>query len=209
MLAFTTDQVHRLTGLSQRQIRYWATRGFFSPSYADQERRPFGRIYSFQDLVWLRTIALLMREHGIKQRQLQPVAEWLRSHPRESWSTLRFYVAGKQIALGDSELNAILSASDPEQTVIPICMDEITRSAAADAAALGERAPDEIGGIVQNRYVSHNYPTLAGTRIRTEAIWNFHEAGHSHQDILRQYPRLQPADIEAAIAFERERRFAG
>jgi uncharacterized protein (DUF433 family) len=152
---------------------------------------------------------LLNRKHGIRLSQLRRVAEWLRSHLYESWTTLTFYVAGKQLAFVDGELQAIMSASRPGQTVIPIAMSEIIRCAAADANGLRDRTPDEIGKIVQNRYISHNHPVLAGTRIRTAAIWHFHEAGYSNDDILRQYPRLQPRDVEQAIAFEHDHQHAG
>ena len=85
-------------------------------------------------------------------------------------------------------------------------MEPVIASAAIDANRLRERSPGEIGQIVRHRHVSHNAPVLAGTRIRTEAIWNFHSAGYSDADILREYPRLDPDDIQQAICFERERR---
>jgi uncharacterized protein (DUF433 family) len=36
-------------------------------------------------------------------------------------------------------------------------------------------------------------------------VWSFHQEGFDSQEIQRQYPRLMPADIDAAIAFERRR----
>lgn len=40
MLAFTADQVSRLTGLSERRLRYWDKTGFFNPEYGVWRRRP-------------------------------------------------------------------------------------------------------------------------------------------------------------------------
>jgi uncharacterized protein (DUF433 family) len=37
------------------------------------------------------------------------------------------------------------------------------------------------------------------------AIWSFYSAGATNDDILAQYPDLQAADVEQAIAYERER----
>jgi uncharacterized protein (DUF433 family) len=57
----------------------------------------------------------------------------------------------------------------------------------------------------------HNAPVLAGTRVPTAAVWNLHRAGYAVGAILREYPRLKPADVEVAIAFEgksREKRIS-
>ena len=81
-------------------------------------------------------------------------------------------------------------------------MEAVRGDTEQEAEKLRERSRDEIGEIIQNRYVSHNKPVLAGTRIRTEAVWNFHEAGYSVAGILRQYPRLTAKDVEKAIEFE-------
>lgn len=206
ILAFTADQIHRLTGLSRRQIRYWATTGFFSPSQADQPRRPYGRVYSFQDLVWLRTIALLNRVHGVPLQRLRKVKEWLDQHPYETWGTLRFYLAGQDLIFEDRELQVFLSSRDLHQTLMAIDMKRIIREAEIDAAELTHRDPDEIGRITQHRHISHNQPVIAGTRVRAEAVWKFHQAGYSTDAIIEQYPRLTQEDVEAAIEFVDKRR---
>jgi uncharacterized protein (DUF433 family) len=51
----------------------------------------------------------------------------------------------------------------------------------------------------------HNAWVVAGTRIPTEAIWNFHAAGYDAEAIIREYPRLTPDDVRAAIDFESRR----
>lgn len=206
LLAFTIDQAARLSGLSTRQLRYWDKTDFFTPSYRDEQNRAFGRIYSFRDVVGLRTLGLLRREHGVSLQTLRNVGDWLKRHYHEPWSELRFYVAGKQVFFEDSELGARRSATTPGQLVIPIEMREVASTTEALAAKLQVRTADELGRIDQHRLVSHNAPVLAGTRIRTEAIWHFHEAGYDVDEILRQYPRLTVADVAAAIDFERQRR---
>jgi uncharacterized protein (DUF433 family) len=46
---------------------------------------------------------------------------------------------------------------------------------------------------------------LAGTRIPTQAIWNFYRAGYKMLAILKEYPRLTAKDVQAAIEFEANR----
>jgi uncharacterized protein (DUF433 family) len=79
-------------------------------------------------------------------------------------------------------------------------------SAAADR--LRARQPEEIGQVRRNRYVVHNAWVVAGTRIPTAAIWNFHQAGYNPEQIISEYPRLTHADVQAAIEFETSRRSA-
>lgn len=202
LLAFTTEQVHRLTGLSLRQLRYWDNSKFFSPSYGSERRRAYGRIYSFQDLVFLRTISLLRKKYHVQLPELRKVGDWLADHPHETWSTLTFFVAGRHVFFEDRVLQVWLAGSRPSQIAIPIEMQRVIRDAETDANVLRARTPAEIGQIARHRLVSHNAPVLAGTRVRTRAVWRFHQAGYSHAQIIEQYSRLEPSDVDAAIQFE-------
>jgi uncharacterized protein (DUF433 family) len=205
-LGFTLEQAAGLSGLSVRRVRYWDETGFFRPSCRDERERPFGRVYSFQDVVGLRTLSTLRKRHGIPPQELRKVGDWLKLHYGAPWSELRFYVAGREVYFHDPDLDVHRAGLRPDQTVIPIDLAEVARSTEAAAEQLRQRSPDEIGRVDQNRYVSHNAPVLAGTRIRTEAIWNFHEAGYDVDAILEQYPRLTRDDVVAALDFERRRR---
>jgi uncharacterized protein (DUF433 family) len=44
-------------------------------------------------------------------------------------------------------------------------------------------------------------PTIRGTRIQVELILRMLAQGIPENDILREYPRLQPEDIRAALAY--------
>ena len=74
--AFSEASVERLTGLTSAQLRYWDKTGFFAPTYADDDRRtPYSRIYSFKDVVGLRTLGLLRRQHNVSLQHLRQVAK--------------------------------------------------------------------------------------------------------------------------------------
>lgn len=203
--AFTLEQVARLTGLSEHQLRYWDETGFFRPSYRDEKQRPYGRVYSFRDVAELRVLALLRREHQVSLQQLRRVGEFLKNQADESWTTVSFYVAGKHVYFRDPREGVIREGGRPEQTVIPIEMSAVVAATDRDAAELRQRESDEVGKVVQHRYTSHNAPLIAGTRVRTEAIWRFHQAGYSTDEIIQEYPRLTSDDVQAAIAYEEKR----
>jgi hypothetical protein len=63
---FSDENVSRLTGPSKWQLRSWDRLGFFSPRFAYEDRfAPYSRIYSFKDVVGLRTIAVLMKDYHV------------------------------------------------------------------------------------------------------------------------------------------------
>lgn len=201
IVAFTTEHVCRLTGLSTRQVRYWDDTEFFSPTLVDGYRkRAFGRLYSFRDVVGLRTIAILRKK--VPLQELRRVGEWLRQHHQTPWSSLRLALAGRKVVFFDPLTGAPIEARGKGQIVFNVGLEPIANEMRQAAERLREREPGEIGQIVRNRYVVHNAWTVAGTRIPAQAIWNFHKAGYDTAAILKEYPRLTAEDVKAAIEFE-------
>ncbi|MGQ0712811.1 MAG: DUF433 domain-containing protein [Gemmatimonadaceae bacterium] len=209
LAAFTAEHVCRLTGLSARQLGYWNQTDFFSPTLIDDhKRRAFGRIYSFRDVVGLRTIALLRNRHEIPLQELRRVGAWLNERHDAPWSTLRFALRGRRVVFFDPFADVAVEPRGAGQEVLPIALEPIANEMRDAADRLRERRKDQIGQVSRNRYVVHNAWVLAGTRIPTTAIWNYHHAGYSAADIIKEYPTLTRADVRAAIAFEKRRQSA-
>ncbi|HMM43902.1 MAG TPA: MerR family transcriptional regulator, partial [Thermomicrobiales bacterium] len=99
--AFTTQQAARLSGLSARQLAYWDRTDVFAPSLSRGARRPFGRIYSFQDVVALRTLARLRKRFSLER--LRTLGGWLKQQYDHPWSRIRFYVRGDDIIYFDPD----------------------------------------------------------------------------------------------------------
>jgi uncharacterized protein (DUF433 family) len=49
--------------------------------------------------------------------------------------------------------------------------------------------------------VCNGKPTIRGKRITVHNVLEFLSAGESREEILRQYPSLEAADIDACLAF--------
>lgn len=49
--------------------------------------------------------------------------------------------------------------------------------------------------------ICNGKPTIRGKRITAQTILEFLLAGEDREEILRQYPSLEPADIDACLAF--------
>ena len=212
LLAFTLEQASRATHIPERRIRYWDNTGILSPSLANKEDRgAYSRIYSFRDLVGLRTIGELRDRFGVSLQCLRVVAERLRKPAETPWSELRFYVSGRRLFFRDPESQLMLSALNPGQIALVESLDlvSVARDIERRATTLTERTSDQIGQITRNRYIVNNRPVIAGTRIPTAAIWDFYEAGYSNAEILKEYPRLTLEDVETAIAYEVDARQTG
>ena len=207
ILAFTPEQVCRLTGLTPRQLSYWDKSGFFPPTYtADTPRGSLSRAYSFRDVVGLRTLAQLRKQYKVPLQELRKVGALLVERYDQPWSSLVFYVDGQRVFFDHPASGVPLAGRPADQPVFPVSMERIERETREAAARLRDRTPEELGRIEHHRHILRNTPRLAGTRIPTSAIWNFHEAGYDTDAILREYPRLTATDVEAAIEYERRQR---
>jgi uncharacterized protein (DUF433 family) len=209
LMLFSVDQVSRLTGLKKGRLAYWHNTDFFTAEHGEESHRPFGRVYSFLDLVALRTIAELVNKHNVYLGELRKVAAHL-SDRRGDWSGCRFLVGGRKVfwvprGVSEEEIHGV---HPPAQIEMQVAMDEITEDVKEAVAAAKRRSSDEIGKIVRHRNVAQNAHVLAGTRIPTLAVWSFHAEGYDAAAIQQQYPRLTPLDIDNAIEFERHRQTA-
>jgi uncharacterized protein (DUF433 family) len=61
--------------------------------------------------------------------------------------------------------------------------------------------PDWRKRISVNPKVCHGKPCIKGTRIMVSIVLDYLRAGEPHEEILRQYPTLKPADIDAALGY--------
>ena len=195
--AFSADQVVTLTRLTIRQLSYWDNLGFFQPQYAAEDRRsPYSRIYSFKDVVGLRTLSVLKTKYKCSLPHLREVAGELSSYSKTPWADLTLYVLKKRVYFNEPETGRQREVAGGQYALLPIksVMEEVRR----DADLLGRRAPEQIGQIEKRKYISHQAEVISGTRIRVATILHFLEAGYSTAAILREYPSLTEADIEAA-----------
>lgn len=204
LLAISEDWMRRLTGLSGRQLRQWEQEGVYSPEFTDAERRqPASRMYSFEDVVALR--ALAQAHEGLPLPQLRALGAWLQEHRRQGWSNLRFAVAADRVFVSNPSTGDLTIPAE-HTSARTYEMEEFARDMRGQVEQLRVRNGENVGRIARHRNVMSNAPVIAGTRIPTAAIWDFHEANYDEDAILREYPQLTPADVQAAIGYELRRR---
>lgn len=198
--AFSIEQVAKLTGLSKRQLTYWANTKMYAPSFSAENR-----LYTFRDVVGFRTLAVLRK--SVPLQELRRVSRWLHERYASPWSRLRFAVSGREVQFLEPETGTLRSTKPIGQGVLKVIrLDEIASDVEQRVARLFERSRSQIGKIEQKKRIVGNVPVIAGTRIPTSAVWSFHEEGYRPAQIRKQYPRLTLEDISSAIEYERKLR---
>jgi uncharacterized protein (DUF433 family) len=202
--AFSAGQVAKLTGLTMRQLAYWDRIGFFRPRYASENRRsPYSRIYSFSDLVGLRTVSVLMNVYKVSLAHLREVAERLSKTTDRPWSQIKMTVWNREVSWLEPGSDVPTGAISGQRVLLKLVdvMDDMEKA----AASLRKRAPEDVGRIVQHRNVAHNRAVFSGTRIPVAAVRRFAEAGYTVEQILSEYPSLTREDVRTALKEPRPR----
>ncbi|SIO51262.1 MerR HTH family regulatory protein [Bradyrhizobium erythrophlei] len=200
--AFTEDHVERLTGVSQRQLRYWDRTGFFVPSLAYEDRRsPYSRLYSFRDIVSLKIVSALRNDANVPLPHLRDVKEKLAHLGDDLWATTTLYVLNRRVIFDSPDMDRreeVVSG----QVMLQIPLKVVSGSTEEAVKALRKREDTAIGKIERRKNIAHNQAVIAGTRIPVRSVKAFADAGYSVEQIQKEYPTLTAEDIKAAIAFE-------
>jgi DNA-binding transcriptional MerR regulator len=76
---YRIPDVQKIVGISYRQLDYWARTGLVRPSVRDAGGSGTQRLYSFEDLVVLRTIKKLL-DAGVSLQRIRRAIGFLRDH---------------------------------------------------------------------------------------------------------------------------------
>jgi len=109
-IGYTSKEVCRVIGVSYRQLDYWDSSGFIQPSVAKARGTGTARIYSFVDMVCLRT-AKRLRDSGISLQKIRRSTDYLRTHFPELDSPLAglvFLTDGSTIFILTRDTNTAL-----------------------------------------------------------------------------------------------------
>ena len=196
VLALSAEHIVKLTGLTMRQLAYWDKTGFFKPEYASDNRRsPNSRIYSFIDAVGLRTISTLMNAYKVSPRHLREVAQELSTYASRPWSELKLRVWKGRVQFEEPGTGATRDALVGQYVLLEII--DVIQHVRDGVEALKSRDASSQGKFEKHRYISHNRLVIAGTRIPVQSILEYVEDGYSAAEIVKRFPLLTGADIEA------------
>jgi DNA-binding transcriptional MerR regulator len=122
--SFSTGDAVRITGVSFRNIDYWARTKFIVPSIAEAQGTGTERRYSFSDLLALR-VARELREAGVSTQSLRRVVEFLRKTKDlpQPLAECRLIVTGADVQVVNSPKEIMSVLRSPGQTSFAFVFD--------------------------------------------------------------------------------------
>jgi uncharacterized protein (DUF433 family) len=197
LIAFSDFRAARLAGVSVRRLRYWEETQLVTPSISRKvSSRNTVRLYGFQDMLAVLVVAWLRTERGMSLQHVRRVVTHLRSRGyQEPLRELKFATLGQEIYFQHPD-GSWEGDLQPDQIVLEetIRLDPLR----ARITRAVERPVASVGQIVKRRGVMGNKPIFAGTRIPVATVKRYLDAGYDAEQIIKEYPSLTPADIEAA-----------
>jgi len=122
--SFSTGDAVRITGVSFRNIDYWARTKFIVPSIAEAQGTGTDRRYSFSDLLALR-VARELREAGVSTQSLRRVVDFLRTKKglTQPLAECRLIVTSADVQVATSPEKIMSVLRTPGQTSFAFVFD--------------------------------------------------------------------------------------
>lgn len=194
---FPTDLTSTLTGASVRQLRRWNSTGLLVPE--GQTSRKL--LYSFRDVVALRTVVRLRSEAASLQKMRKAFANMPALDFTEHPAKYQFGTNGKTIVIADADGNTIDLVRNPGQYQM--------HSLAEIFASFTTNRGDVVVDFLRPRKRLEikagrmgGWPTIADTRIPYDTIANLLAGGDiAPEDVGYYYPEVDAEAARDAVDF--------
>lgn len=126
MDGYTSRVVSAIAGVTPRQLHHWDTTGFVKPSVAEARGYGSARLYSFVDLVQLKT-AKTLRDGGISLQKLRKVVAYLRAQLpgiKEPFAELALLTDGETVFVLTDDPEVMVDTLRGGQLVFSIAIGE-------------------------------------------------------------------------------------
>ncbi|MDD9909935.1 MAG: DUF433 domain-containing protein [Ahrensia sp.] len=128
---------------------------------------------------------------------LENVASGLQQRGFDHWADVKLCVVNGDVSFLDPETGQIEGVTTGQYAIVEIV--DVISEVHDNIVKLRNRSPEDYGKFRNKRHVMRNSTVFSGTRIPISAVRRFLEAGYSSKEILKQYPSLTDADIQAVI----------
>ncbi len=120
---YRIPEVQRIVGISYRQLDYWARTALVRPSIRDAGGSGTQRLYSFQDLVLLRTIKKLL-DAGVSLQRIRKAIGFLREQLKTEPEGVTLMSDGQGIYACESP-DEVMDLLQRGQGVFGIAIDKV------------------------------------------------------------------------------------
>ena len=189
-----------LSGATLRQLSYWRSSRSSEPLLAPQKASNGRTLYSFEDVVALRTFVYLRAKNVSLQRVRKAVENLRKMGELDHLSTYSLVAIGKDVVWRVSDTEAVDLTGSPGQGLIAQMVDII-------AGFTGPRDREVVPliypkpGVKVDKEVRGGYPVIEGTRIPFNLVASLVEDGVSPEDISNFYPAVDGSAARGATEF--------
>ena len=145
--AFNTKQASQLAGVTEPQLRHWDKQGLLKPSISQAAGRGSRRLYSYTDLLALKTIKSL-RDYEVSLQKIRKCVLYLRRRLPDISNPLHFCVllaAGETVYLVEDEAKLIDTIRQPGQhAMIEVMIDALDRELRSQVMTLASKRMAEV-----------------------------------------------------------------
>lgn len=197
-MAFPVDLASTLTGATLGQLAYWRQTDLLVP---EQSRRPRA-LYSFRDLVALRTVVRLRRTSSL-QAVRRAFAELERMDLTDHPSKYALIAQGRSIVLVDAGKGVDLVAHPGHEVLATL--EDIFEPFATQGGhqVVSFTHPREHIAVRERRL--GGWPTILGTRVPFDDVAALVADGSvSHESVARYFPTVDEAAVMDAVDFAAE-----
>lgn len=185
-----------LSGASLGQLRYWRKN---PPVLEPEHRTPNRVLYSYRDVVALRSLAYLRQRNGLSLQKIRVSIRNLRElGMTEHLSSYKLIQSGRTVIVVDGD-EAIDLLRAPGNSVIAELVDVFDAFDGRVGAVLPFQEP--VPGVIVDPAVRSGMPVVAGTRVSYDQVAALMDDDVAAEDIRRFFPRVTAEAARAAHAF--------
>jgi predicted RNase H-like HicB family nuclease len=138
-MAYNTNTIIKITGLTQRQVDYWDRTHFIKPSFKEAAGYGTARLYSFIDLVQLK-VAKTLIDKGVSLQKIRKAITYLKKNfpdIEKPLAELKFLTDGEIIFVLTDKKGVILDTLSKGQMVFALAIGEIIEGLKGEVEKIG------------------------------------------------------------------------
>jgi len=184
---YNTKTVSRIIGVTARQLGHWDKTGLVKPSIAQAEGKGTRRLYSFLDIVQIRT-AKALRDVGVSLQKIRRCVAFLRKHAPEiehPLAELKLLTDGQHIFVLTANKDVIMDTLNAGQFVLSIAIGQIVNNLKAEIVQLTQRFVETV--IVDDfeyQIVIESDPEAGGYVVECPAIKGCVSQGETKEEAI-------------------------
>lgn len=198
-MAYTTKMAAALSGATQSQLRHWRRELPSGVVLAPEIAKTPRALYSFRDVLALRTCARLRRLSSLQK--VRTALDTLRDlGEREHLSTYRLVTDGRTIQLITDE-EAVDLVNRPGQRQVVIVMGDVIEPFPVRAGVVVPHLFHPREHVEVNPETQGGHPVITGTRVPYDAVSELLDDGVPAEKISDYYPAVTTEAARDAASF--------